>query len=163
MLVPFICTDCGQSGSASVESEADIPPCLHCGRKLAVDRGSDEELAIVRAQLADEIVSWVTQPLETPEADSGSEMICPDCGYAGAMPFDPDHEGVICPACMAVHRRKRPPGYRIVECPGCGGTVEYSDLDRGKTIICVTCKYFLGCLVPPEKHGYRTDRAVRFS
>jgi hypothetical protein len=48
-----------------------------------------------------------------------------------------------------------------VDCPGCGKAVEYSDKDRGKTILCPGCNYFLGCLIPAEKHTYRKRRGRR--
>jgi len=159
MFVHFHCADCGEAGSVSVELEADIPTCPRCGRVLSVERSGDEERAIHHGDVEDDVVSWVSQPLERTEARSDGEMICTDCGYAGAMSYDPDQGGVICPACTMVHRPKRPQGYGTIECPGCGRTVEYSDLDRGKTIICRGCKYFLGCVVPPEKHAYRAHRA----
>ncbi len=156
MLVPFICNDCGEAGSVLLEQEADIPRCPRCAGELSIERTGDEEPVFLHGDLDDDVVSWVSQPSESPEVRSGGEIVCSACGYAGVMSYDSDQGDAICPACMTVFRKKRPPGYVTIDCPSCGQIVEYSDIDRGKTIICPGCKYFLGCLVPPEKHAYRS-------
>jgi hypothetical protein len=75
------------------------------------------------------------------------------------MEFDSARGDRICPACLAVYRTETTDAYQSVACPGCGTSFEISERDRGKTIICPACKYFLGCVIPGEKHTYRKGRA----
>jgi phage FluMu protein Com len=155
MLFPFVCTACGVYGSISVGPDAGILKCPRCAGVLSVERAGDESQTALEKPIDDIILSWVSQPRELPDDRPADDNICPACGLDGVMSCDSARGDTICPACMSVYWRKRPRGYGTIDCPSCGRTVEYSDIDRGRTIICPGCKYFLGCLVPPEKHAYR--------
>jgi hypothetical protein len=89
----------------------------------------------------DLIVSWLAPaavPVERSEATAARG--CPGCGYAGEL----DQVGgcLVCPACAA--EIPTAPGGRIVHCPECAWAIGVSPEDRGKTIICPRCQYFLG-------------------
>jgi hypothetical protein len=158
MLVDVVCEACGEACCALIEDEADLPGCPRCGGRLSVEAGLSEARDCYERGSDDEIVSWVSQPSEAATSLSDRKAVCPSCGLSGVMWLDTDRSGSICPACLMVYRTDPPASLRSVACPGCGEPVEYSDLDRGRTIICGECKYFLGCLVPPEKHPYRVRR-----
>jgi hypothetical protein len=158
MLLYVTCEACGVAGSILVADEANLPGCPRCDGRLSVRaRGGAERSTRVRG-FDEEIVAWVSEPYAAAPVYPDQEVVCRACGWAGVMPFDSDRGDSICPACLAVYWLKPPPGHRSVACPGCGQPVEFSDLDRGRTILCPACNYFLGCLVPPEKHPYRARR-----
>jgi hypothetical protein len=158
MLIDVVCEACGEAFSVLIEDEADLPGCPRCGGRFSVEAGLCEARDYCDRGSDDEIVSWVSQPSEAPTALRDRESVCPSCGLEGVMWLDSERTGSICPSCLVVFRSDAPASLRIVACPGCGEPVGYSDLDRGRTIICGACKYFLGCLVPQEKHAYRARR-----
>jgi hypothetical protein len=155
----FVCTDCGVYGSISVGPEAGSLRCPRCSALISIEPTGDVSQDALHKPVDDMIASWVSEPGESAEERLDADNICPSCGLDGVMSCDSARGDTICPACMTVYWREKPRGYGTVACPGCARTVEFSDLDRGKTIICEGCKYFLGCLVPPEKHAYRAHRS----
>ncbi len=161
MNVDVICLACGEAGSILVDDEGDIPGCPRCGKPLAFDAGRVYERAMPSRKIDDDVVSWVSRPFEPADAKKGVDAICSVCGDGVLMPLVSDLADAICLSCLASIETKPVLTYREVDCPGCGEVVRYSDLDRGKTIICRACNYFLGCLVPPEKHAYRRRREAR--
>ncbi len=158
MLLYVICEACGIAGNVLVADEANLPRCPRCEGRLSVGAKGGAGRGHEERGFDEEIVAWVSQPSELAASHPDSDVVCRSCGWAGVMPFDSDRGDSICPACLAVYWMKPPPGHHSVACPGCGQPVEYSDLDRGKTILCGACNYFLGCLVAPEKHAYRNRR-----
>ena len=160
MLVHVVCMACGEYGSifGRRRSGDDPPACPRCGRAARGRAPATSRQRSSMRPIDENIVSWVSQPREWPDHRPDVDDTCPGCGLMGVMSCDSARGDTICPACMKIYWRERPRGYGTIACPGCGQIVEYSDIDRGKTIICPGCKYFLGCLVPPEKHAYRRRR-----
>jgi hypothetical protein len=158
MLLHVVCESCGVAGRVLVADEAHLPRCPRCETRLAIAAGGGEDPENRQPGFDEDIVAWISDPPGATASHPDVEVVCRRCGWAGVLPLESDRGDSICPACLAVYRLKPPPGHRVVPCPGCGQPVEYSDLDRGKTILCPACNYFLGCLVPPEKHPYRSRR-----
>jgi ssDNA-binding Zn-finger/Zn-ribbon topoisomerase 1 len=46
------------------------------------------------------------------------------------------------------------PVEQLLDCPNCTGTIKLYESDRGKTIVCSDCHYFLGCVLLPEKRRF---------
>ncbi len=155
----FVCYGCGVYGHISVGPEAGILKCPRCASVISIEPTGDASRDALDRPVEEMIASWVSESGESREAQPDVRTLCPSCGLDGVMSCDSARGDTICPSCMTVYWREKPRGYGTVACPGCARTVEFSDLDRGTTIICAACKYFLGCLVPPEKHAYRAHRA----
>jgi len=49
-------------------------------------------------------------------------------------------------------------GQHAVDCPNCRQPIEVHEKDRGKTIVCPQCNYFLGCVLRSEKRRYGARR-----
>jgi hypothetical protein len=107
----------------------------------------------------EQVLSWLSQPSGSAPLSAGGDLTCRSCGYEGLMQYDSVQGDTMCPACMAVYTTRPTGDRRVIDCPGCGQAVPYGERDRGKTILCPACKYFLGCLIPAEKHRYRTGSA----
>ena len=152
------CPYCRWTARVLVEDLGSLPRCPVCGHELTLAVTSAQGRPVRGGAIDDEIQSWLSQPGGSPAAASSGETTCSSCGYEGLMEFDSARGDRICPACLAVYRTRRADPPRTVECPGCGASLEISDRDRGKTIICPGCKYFLGCVLPAEKHTYRRRR-----
>jgi len=76
---------------------------------------------------------------------------CPACGETGSILAGDDAEIPPCPRCgqpFAIEWSS------ALACPHCGRAIEIGEKDRGKTIVCPGCKYFLGCLLPTEKRTH---------
>jgi uncharacterized protein YbaR (Trm112 family) len=143
-----------------IDDGAEIPACPRCGHRLEIDRLPEPEalpecLAPGNASTIDGFVlSWLMRPTDLPARASRPDSECPACGYAGLMSLDSDQGDLICPACLQAHRTKQAPVRTERPCPHCGRAIELREKDRGKTIVCPDCKYFLGCLLLPEKHKH---------
>jgi hypothetical protein len=153
------CSSCGEDGRVLAEDRQDLPSCPRCGGSLVWESPHSDEAEPPRDAVDADILSWLSQPLPLPSPSSqpraSDDLDCPFCGYRGLMPFDSDRGDTLCPACLAVYQMRSLPGQQSVDCPNCEQTFEISDRDRGKTILCPVCHYFLGCLIPAEKHSYR--------
>jgi hypothetical protein len=120
-----------------------MPACPTCGQSYK-DAGTG---GCPSCRIDSAIVAWLA-----PGSDGdgggprGEESVCLTCGYAGEM----DCEGGLptCPACRAVLPSVRVS--RIIRCEGCGQAIGISEEDRGRTIICPHCQYFLGCVLRAE-------------
>jgi uncharacterized protein YbaR (Trm112 family) len=152
------CPCCRETARILAEDLGHLPCCPVCGHELAIVSSSEAEGPGRGGATAEAIQSWLSEPGGAPAAASG-DVTCLACGYTGLMEFDSAHGDRICPACLAVYRTRATDKYQTVACPGCGTSFEISQRDRGKTIICPACKYFLGCVIPAEKHLYRKGRA----
>ena len=161
MLLIAICETCGDVEIVRIADDANLSRCPRCQGRAPVGTRGDEERDHEERNFDEEIATWVSEPSKAVVSHPAGEVVCRQCGWAGVVPFDSARGDSICPACLAVYWLKPPPGHRSVACPGCGQPVEFSDLDRGKTILCRACNYFLGCLIPPEKHAYRARRRAR--
>ena len=71
------------------------------------------------------------------------------------MQYDSERGDTICPACLAIYRtRPESVRRRLMDCPNCQKPIELHESDRGKTIVCSECNYFLGCVLLPEKRRF---------
>jgi hypothetical protein len=68
--------------------------------------------------------------------------------------IDPERAVAAANACFAVSWTGRRPVQQFVNCPNCERKIEVYESDRGKTIICSDCQYFLGCVLLPEKRRF---------
>jgi uncharacterized protein YbaR (Trm112 family) len=161
MDVQVSCPCCRETGRILAEDLGSLPRCPACGHELTIESASEQERPGRGRAIDDEIQSWLSEPGGSPAAASSGAATCLSCGYAGLMEFDSARGDLICPACLAVYRTRTTGQSRTVACPGCETSLEISDRDRGRTIICPACKYFLGCVIPAEKHAYRRRRARR--
>ena len=102
----------------------------------------------------DKVVSWLSQPAFAPLPKSDAVASCTSCGFEGLIQYGPERGDTICPACLAVcsARPERPREH--VDCPNCNRAIEIREIDRGRTIVCPDCHYFLGCMFPPEKRRF---------
>ncbi|HZW34832.1 MAG TPA: hypothetical protein VFF52_29185 [Isosphaeraceae bacterium] len=148
------CPCCGATARILAEDLGSLPRCPACGHELTIEPARPGW----GAALDDEIQSWLSEPGGVPAGPSSGDATCLTCGYAGLMEFDSAHGDRICPACLSVDQTRTTGQDRTVACPGCGAALDISERDRGKTIICPGCKYFLGCVLPAEKHAYRRAR-----
>jgi hypothetical protein len=158
MFTLVTCPCCRWTARVLAGDLGSLPRCPVCGQELTIAVSSAEEGPVRRGAIEDEIPSWLSEPGGSPAAASSGEATCLSCGYEGLMELDSARGDRICPACLAVYRTRTSDPPRTAECPGCGASLEISDRDRGKTIICPGCKYFLGCVLPAEKHTYRRRR-----
>jgi uncharacterized paraquat-inducible protein A len=159
MLYQVTCSACGLTGGLLVEDGAHAPRCPRCGAQLTSESVSGQETAAHDRAIDDQVLSWLSQTSGSAPLTSGGDLTCRLCGYEGLMQYDSAQGDSICPACMAVYTTRSIGDGRVIDCPGCGQAVTYGERDRGKTILCPACKYFLGCLVPAEKHRYRARSA----
>jgi hypothetical protein len=150
------CPTCGETGVALSDSAESVPRCPACGHRFVLSALSGDE-PILRGRDGDQLIlSWLAEPLESAAAPSAATAACSACGYEGPMECDAAREHCVCPACFTPQTL----GHGSiptdsVECPSCRQSIELSVLDRGTTVICPRCKYFLGCLQPREKRTYR--------
>ena len=156
MQLRLTCASCGEVARILTEDLGDIPQCPGCGHRFNVNSLSDGEATVERPRIDDIIVSWLSQSLDSSERDSAGDATCQRCGYAGMFRGD-----AVCPVCREVNPVQTPSGPPIVDCPNCGKAIDLLENDRGKTIICPGCKYFLGCVLPAPKHVYRKLGAER--
>jgi transposase len=108
----------------------------------------------------DDILSWLSQTAEEPRPTS-ADVTCMACGYTGLMRPGVKRGNTICPACLEEYRTRPIQQPNTTDCPNCGNQIEIREKDRGKTMICPACKYFLGCVLPVEKHRHWALRAKR--
>ncbi len=152
MLIHVICHACGEHGTLLADESGELPHCPACGQPFAV---VSLDADVLRAASDDEILTWVAQSEETRDRDSAGDPLCQSCGYTGPMEVDRVGLRMFCPACLSVYERRVAilVGHSI--CPHCGGSVALYEHDRGRSVLCSHCKYFLGCLLPVERPEYR--------
>jgi uncharacterized paraquat-inducible protein A len=153
MLHHVTCPACGGDGTILVENSAVMPRCPVCGHTLVVipPSGLGDQAPVS----TDQILEWLSETGETSSGASSSETACFSCGYSGFVSRDSDRAAMICPACGKLDRPRTGGFTRTFDCPNCGTAFELSQRDRGKTIVCARCKYFLGCVWPWEKPRWR--------
>ncbi len=153
MLIRLTCPACGDQGTPLVDDLADLPHCPGCGQQFAV---VSQAAALPPASTTDaEILSWLSQPGSIPEAASNSAPDCRSCGYTGPLELDAERERYFCPACRSVCRPAVARPVKTTDCPHCGASFDLCESDRGRTVLCPECKYFLGCLLTVERLPYR--------
>ena len=148
------CPNCGDHGWLISDETTVVPVCMRCGHRLALERAESRLPARDTSTFDDDVVFWMSQ-LEAAQAPSTDPVAkCSECGFEGLSPFDSPKGDTICPACFAVSwTGPRPvlPAHRL---PQLHAAIEVHESDRGKTIVCADCHYFLGCVLPPEKRRF---------
>ncbi len=154
MVRRFQCPKCGEHGWILSDELTVAALCLRCSHRLEVEPAAFERLPREKSPIEEAIVSWVSQPPHAPMARTVAVASCVYCGFEGLMPYDSPRGDTICPACLAVYRMKPEPAQQIIDCPNCHTAIEVYEADRGKTIVCPACNYFLGCTLRPEKRRF---------
>lgn len=134
---------------------APIQNCPTCGRPFDPMLGTCLECGLTSEE---SVLAWVAG---TDEPGKVSEdRTCPSCGYEGE--FTVGSDASLCPACLAEYPRflAEPMSTmeRIVHCPNCHLAIGISAEDRDKTIVCVRCKYFLGCVFKSDRQARRESK-----
>ena len=71
----------------------------------------------------------------------------------------PPRQVADAPADARVEDAPVPP--RNIDCPNCGRAIEVHDLDAGKSVICPSCNYFLGCMKKREARPWWFQRLLK--
>jgi len=146
------CVSCGVDGILLADESSDVPRCLQCGQPFQVDSPGKVPSRGGRRLTDDLIVTWLTQGPAPPPSAKSYDFACRFCGHLGPTPRKDRLGVVVCPACGDVDRPRRRYGRSRTVCPDCGLVFELSVHDRGRTVVCPGCNYFLGCLLPIERH-----------
>jgi DNA-directed RNA polymerase subunit M/transcription elongation factor TFIIS len=150
------CPNCGDHGWLISDESTVVPVCQRCGHRLDVERAESRLPLGETRTIDDDVVSWMSQ-LDAAKATAPSSQPvakCSECGFEGLTPFDSPKGDTICLACFAVSWTGPRPVCQLVDCPNCQVTIEVYESDRGKTIVCSDCHYFLGCVLLPEKRRF---------
>jgi hypothetical protein len=156
MLGRFKCPSCGEHGGILAEDGSGVPRCPRCGQRLLIEPLAAEEPPIESRAIDDAVVSWVSQVSKAHPVKRDEVATCNSCGFEGLMEYDSDRGDKICPACLSVFRSKPALSRHALECPNCHEPIEVYERDRGKTIVCAACNYFVGCVLRSEKRRFGT-------
>ena len=148
------CPNCGEHGWILSDEPTVAALCLRCSHRLEVEPVADEETPRETPAIEDAIAAWLSQPVIPAAPENDAVASCVSCGFEGLMPCDSPRGDTICPACLAVFRTKPEPVQQLIDCPNCQGPIEVHESDRGKTIVCPACNYFLGCVLRPKKRRF---------
>jgi hypothetical protein len=145
------CVSCGIDGILLADESSDVPRCLQCGQPFHVGSRAKRHSGVRSRPTDDLIATWLSEGPVGPPPVKSYEFACRFCGYLGPTPHK-DRLGMIsCPACGEVARSRRKYGRSRTVCPDCCLVFELSAHDRGRTVLCPGCNYFLGCLLPLER------------
>jgi hypothetical protein len=156
MLGRFRCPNCGEHGGILAEEGSGIPRCPRCAHSLLIEPLIGDRPETANRDIDDAVVSWVSQPAPAPASKTDRVAACRACGFEGVMQYESDRADTICPACLSVFRSRPERSGQVVPCPNCAQPIELGEKDRGKTIVCAACNYFLGCVLPFEKRRFGT-------
>jgi hypothetical protein len=153
------CISCGVDGILLADDSRDIPRCLQCGRPFQVQEAAPEKRQrqepICAKPTEDLIATWLIEGPPLPAKPKSFDFVCHCCGHAGPKPRRDRFGALACPACGELDRPPRRRGRSQTVCLNCGLLFELSARDRGRTILCPGCNYFLGCLLPVERQRHR--------
>jgi hypothetical protein len=151
------CVSCGVDGILLADESRDFPRCLQCGQPFRVRASSPAKgESRVGGRLTDELVStWLSEGPPLPRPARSFEFVCRSCGYAGSKPPKDRFGARVCPRCGELDRPRPRYGRSKTVCLDCGLIFELRSRDRGRTILCPRCNYFLGCLLPIERERYK--------
>jgi hypothetical protein len=124
MVCRFQCPNCGEHGWILSDEPTVAPRCLRCSHRVEVEPPAVEV---------------------TPRESRGFE---------GLMPCASPKGDTYCPTCLAIYRTAPIPVQQLEDCPNCQKPIEVYECDRGKTIVCPECNYFLGCVLRPERRRF---------
>ena len=148
------CPNCGDHGWLISDESTVVPVCLRCGHRLDAERAESRPPSPETRAIDDDVVFWLSQRDTATTSSSEPMAKCSSCGFEGLTPCDSPKGDTICPSCFAVSWTRPRPFHQLVECPNCQGTIRVYASDRGKTIVCSNCHYFLGCVLLPEKRRF---------
>jgi hypothetical protein len=150
------CSTCRRLVRILTEDLGELPRCLECGGQLLFDSSKDCDSSGTTTALDEAILSWIDETTIDSEKPSEGDGTCQHCGYAGMIRGDN-----VCPVCREVNPLQTPPGPPTVDCPNCGEAIVLLHYERGKTIVCPGCKYFLGCVIlPTERAGGKARKGL---
>lgn len=156
-MLHVICSSCNVDGILLVDESRDVPRCLKCGQpfQVRVTSSANGPSPLDGGPSDDLITTWLSEGPALPSPPRLFDFFCRSCRYAGLKP-PKDRFGVVaCPACGEIDRPPRRFGRSKTVCLDCGLVFELSPADRGRTILCPGCNYFLGCLLPIERQRHR--------
>jgi hypothetical protein len=149
------CVACGVDGILLADESTGVPRCLQCGRPFRVSSVEEARPRVERRPTEELIATWLGPGPGLPDSAKFFEFACRFCGYLGPTP-PKDRMGVVaCPACRQFERPPRRNGRSRTVCVNCELVFELSAHDRGRTVLCPGCNYFLGCLLPIERQRLR--------
>ncbi len=148
------CPNCGDHGWLISDEGPVVPVCLRCGHRLDVQRAESRLPSRETSTIDDDVVFWISQRGEAKAPSPKPAAKCSSCGLEGLTPCDSPKGDTICLSCFAVSWAGPRPIHHSVDCPNCERTIEVYESDRGKTIVCGDCHYFLGCVLLPEKRRF---------
>ena len=155
MVCRFQCANCGERGWIMSDLPAVAPRCLRCRHRLEVEPAAIDRSG--ESSATDEsIISWLSQPPPVPVPRRDPLATCAFCGFEGLLQSCSPKGDTFCPTCLAIYRAKPEPVQQRLDCPNCGQPIEIHESDRGKTVVCLACNYFLGCVLRPEKRRFGT-------
>jgi hypothetical protein len=154
MLRRFECPNCCEHGWVISEGVTNHPRCLRCGHRVEFKPAAFEAAARESSTFDDAVVSWLSDAPLAPLPASAAVASCRSCGFEGLMQYDSAKGDTICPACLAVYWRRPNRRHPVIDCPNCRRPIEVHESDRGKTIVCAGCNYFLGCVLRAEKRRF---------
>jgi hypothetical protein len=158
MLAGFRCPNCGAQGGILAEERSDIPRCPRCRTRLLLEPLREFGTTVVNRTIDDDVVLWVSQPTSGTIPKTDGLATCAACGFEGLMQYDSDRGDTICPACLTVTCARPERAKQVVNCPNCCEPIALHERDRGKTIVCKACNYFLGCVLRSEPRRTTTHR-----
>jgi hypothetical protein len=154
MVRRFQCPNCGEHGWILAEEPTVAPRCLRCSHRLEVEPAPFETIPHERSVIDDTVVSWLSQPPLVPLPRIDAVASCVSCGFEGVMQYDSRGGDPMCPACLAIYRPRPLSFQQFINCPNCQQPIEVLECDRGRTVVCPECNYFLGCVLLPEKRRF---------
>jgi hypothetical protein len=166
MVTSFECPACGERGWI-IGDQPMAACCLRCGQQLDVGPERPQNHPKKAALDEDVVLSWIMEKPPPAETEKNVRPKCVSCGTDNLMLCDSPRGDTICLTCLEVFRTRPLPVLRTADCPNCAREILIYEVDRGKTIICAGCHYFLGCMLEPEKRQFRSlpflNTLVRFA
>jgi hypothetical protein len=156
MMCRFQCPICGERGWILSDEASVAPRCLRCRHRVEVEPAVLDATPCDSSAIDDSVVSWLGQDPPAPKHDGDAITTCVSCGFAGLMPCVSPRGDTFCPTCLAIYRARPEPVRQRINCPNCQAPIEVHEYDRGKTIVCLECNYFLGCVLRPEKRRFNS-------
>jgi DNA-directed RNA polymerase subunit RPC12/RpoP len=148
------CPNCGEHGFILSDEPTVAALCLRCSHRLEIEPDAFEVCPRDSSAIEDAVVSWLSQPPNQSERKIDDVSRCASCGFEGLMQCFSPRGDTFCPTCMAIYRARPEPVKQLIDCPNCSRPIEVHERERGKTIVCPDCNYFLGCVLPPEKRRF---------
>jgi hypothetical protein len=158
MVCRLRCPSCGDQGWIFTEDPPTVTRCLRCSHPLEIQPSANPASLRETTAIDDMVVSWLSRSPAASQPESDADAPCRSCGLRGLVPFNSPRGDMVCPTCLTIDRRATAPiqqlVQQLVECPNCTCPIKVYESDRGKTIVCSECNYFLGCVLLPERRRF---------